>query len=163
MGGYLDDLKIDKYRLDEEWQTQALKFCEWAEKEVEALYLKDKVKEQLDLVKAQLDSAVRKNPEVYGLEKVTEGAIQNVIFQHKDYMDVSRAYLDAIKEARILGVAREAFDHRKKALEKLTELFLSQYWAEPREGKITKEVREEQAKDQHLQSLEGRLGRRMIK
>ena len=161
--GYREELEIDKFTLDTEWQFQSIKFSEWAEKEVEALYLKDKAKEQLDLVRAQLDSSVRKNPEAYGLEKVTEGAIQNVILQHKDYMDISRAYLDAVKEARILGVAREAFDHRKKALEKLTELFLSQYWAEPREGKITKEVREEQARDQHLQSLEGRLSRRMIK
>ena len=157
MSSYKDDLEIDKNNLDEAWQYQALKFAEWAEKEVEAMFQRDKLKDQLELQRAGLDSLIRKNPSNYFLDKVTESAIQNIILQNENYQKSNTAYLDAVKQAKIFGVAREAFDHRKKALEKLTDLFLSQYWAEPREGRITKKVMEEKDKDVHLKSLEGRI------
>lgn len=155
--GYKEDLEIDKDNLDEAWQYQALKFAHWAEKEVEALSQRDKAKEQLELMRANLDSHIRKNPNSYFLEKVTESAIQNIILQNENYQKANNAYLDAVRQAKIFGVAREAFDHRKKALEKLTDLFLSQYWAEPREGRITKKVMEEKGREDHLKSLEGRI------
>lgn len=78
----------------------------------------------------------------------------------KDYQQANDEYLDAVKEAKIFGVAREAFDHRKKALEKLTDLFLSQYWAEPRESGTTKKIREEANRTEHLDSLEKRMSGR---
>jgi ssRNA-specific RNase YbeY (16S rRNA maturation enzyme) len=155
--GYKEDLEIDKNALDDAWQYQSILFCKWAEREVEAQFNRDKAKEQMDLVRARLDSDIRKNPKLFALEKITESAIENVILQTKEYREANNNYLNTIKEAKILSVAREAFDHRKSALTKLTDLFLSQYWAEPREGKATKIVRDEQAKDRHYEVLEERL------
>ena len=60
--GYKDDIKIDKHNLDVEWMNHAVLFIEWAEKEVEAQFEKDKAKERLDLVKAELDSRIRSDP-----------------------------------------------------------------------------------------------------
>ena len=124
--GYKEDLEIDKYSLDTEWQNQSLKFANWAEKHVEALFEKDKCKEQLEIVRAQTDHKIRTSV----TEKITETAISNKVTLDPEYMKANSAYLEAIKTAGILGVGREAFDHRKKALEKMTDLFLSNYWAD---------------------------------
>lgn len=158
--GYKEDLEIDKDNLDEAWQYQALRFAEWAEKEIEAMFQRDKLKEQLDLQRAILDGHIRKNPTSYFLEKVTESAIQNIILQNENYQKINNDYLDAVKQTKIFGVAREAFDHRKKALEKLTDLFLSQYWAEPKNTKNREESRNTQNKDKHYEELEKRFNRR---
>jgi hypothetical protein len=127
--GYKEDLKIDKYALDEEWLKQPTLFINWAEEFVEAQADRDRKKEQLDLIKAELDNIIRSEPEKFGLTKVTEGAIQNIILTEGSYRDAQDKYLTAIKQAKILDVAKEAFDHKKKALENLTQLFLAGYFA----------------------------------
>ncbi len=127
--GYKEDLKIDKYALDEEWLKQPTLFINWAEEFVEAQADRDRKKEQLDLIKAELDNVIRSEPEKFGLAKVTEGAIQNIILTEGSYRDAQDKYLTAIKQAKILDVAKEAFDHKKKALENLTQLFLAGYFA----------------------------------
>lgn len=137
---YKDDLSIDKYILDEEWQEQPKKFAEWAEKEVEASFIRDKAKERLDLVKAELDSRIRSEPFKYGIDKVTESSIQNTILRQQLYMEASEALIVATRDVKILNVAREAFDHRKKALEKMTDLFLSNYWADKGGERLEKAV-----------------------
>jgi hypothetical protein len=143
---YNKDLEINKFALDKEWEKQASLFCEWGEKEVEAQFNKDKLKEQLDIIRAELDGQIRSNAILEGL-KITEVAISSEILKNKKYQKANNDYLEAIKEAKILGVAKDAFDHKKKALEKLTDLFLAGYWAEPKE--VTK--------DNHTKMLERRL------
>jgi hypothetical protein len=137
---YKKDLQIDKYQLDNAWISQPLLFCEWAEKAVEASFERDKAKEQLELTRAELDGKIRSNPSDYGLEKVTESAVSNAIIQDPIYKKANSYFLESVKNAKILDVARESFDHKKKSLEKLTDLFLAGYWAEP---KIKTEIKED--------------------
>ena len=54
------EIFIDKNSLDEELVRQPQLYCYWAERETEALYERDKCKEKLDLVKAELDGDIRK-------------------------------------------------------------------------------------------------------
>jgi hypothetical protein len=151
--GYKDDIKIDKHNLDREWMNHALLFIEWAEKEVEAQFEKDKAKERLDLVRAEMDSRIRTDPSHYGIDKVTEGSIQNTILRQQIYMEASEAFLLASKNAKILNVAREAFEHRKKALEKITDLYISGYWADPKIKKEVKEGMDSNTREEHLKVL----------
>jgi len=159
---YKKDLVIDKFNLDDAWEDQALKFCEWAEKAVEAAFERDKAKENLDVVRAELDGKIRSNAIEAG-EKITETAISNKIILDKKYQEANQQVIDAMRNVGILNVAREAFDHRKKALEKLTDLHLSSYWSEPKEGKITKEVREDKDKKEHLEGIGKALMKRRSK
>lgn len=140
---YKNDLKIDKFNLDDAWENQALLFCEWAEKAVEASFLRDKKKENLEIVRAEVDMEIRREAVRSG-EKLTENAIASIIIQNSRYRNANKELLEAVKNQGVLNVAREAFDHRKKALEKLTELFLAGYFAEPRQTKTIREGREKQ-------------------
>lgn len=124
--GYREDLVIDKFSLDIEWQNQPVKFAEWSEKAVEASFERDKAKEQLEIARAQIDSKIRTT----STEKLTETAISSRISLDKDYQAANNKYMEANKNLGILNVARDAFEHRKKALEKMTDLFISNYWAD---------------------------------
>jgi hypothetical protein len=128
---YRDDLKIDKHALDEEWMWQSIRFSDWGEKEVDAQNQVDKAKAKLELTKAKLDSKIRSQAEQSG-KKITETYITNTILQEPEYQTALDEYFEAMKTQGSLDVGRKAFEHRKKALEKLTDLYLSNYWAEPR-------------------------------
>lgn len=161
--GYKEDVEIDKSSLDYEWLRQASLFMYWGEQEVEAQFLRDKTKERMDLKRAELDSQIRKEPKSFGLgEKVTESAILNCILLHPDYKKINEEYLENTKTVKTIGVAKEAMEHKKKALEKLTDLWISGYWSDPR---IKKEAKEEVGrfdKESHEKALNdnSRLQRR---
>ena len=137
---FKDDLQINKFALDLEWEKQPVLFIEWAEKSVEASFVKDKTKEKLELIMAELDMEMRKDPNSFGIEKITETVVLNTIKRHLRYQEIYNLYLESIKSFKLFEIVKEAFDHKKKALEKLTYLFISGYWAIPNISSGSKEV-----------------------
>ena len=127
---YREDLKIDKFRLDDMWENHPSVFADIYEREVEAQFERDRAKEKLDLIRAELDQSIRADF-AKSNEKITESSIANKILLHKDYQEANSKFLESVKTAKHIAVGREAFEHRKKALEKLTDLFLSNYWSVP--------------------------------
>ena len=127
---YKDELIIDKHNLDVEWINQSKVFAEWGEELVYAQERTDKAKANLDLIKAQIDSKIRAN-NIGG--KTTESQILNMIIQDSEYQKAIVEHIEAKKQEGIIEIARKAFEfQRNKALDRLTDLFLSNYWAEPR-------------------------------
>ena len=127
---YKNDLIIDKHNLDTEWMNQSLIFAEWGEELIFAGERTDKAKAKIDLVRAQTDSKIR---ELNTGSKITESQISNLIIQDEEYQKVVFEHIEAKKQEGIIEVARKAFEfQRNKALDRLTDLFLSNYWAEPR-------------------------------
>ena len=127
---YKDELTIDKHNLDVEWINQSKVFAEWGEELVYAQERTDKAKANLDLIKAQTDSKIRAN-NIGG--KITESQILNMIIQDSEYQKAIVEHIEAKKQEGIIEIARKAFEfQRNKALDRLTDLFLSNYWAEPR-------------------------------
>jgi hypothetical protein len=160
---YKKDLEIDKNNLDGEWEQQSLLFAKWAEKAVEAAFDRDRAKENLDIVRAKLDQKIRLQASTTN-EKITETAIANKIILDIEYQEANQQVIESAKNLGILNVARESFDHRKKALERETDLYLAGYYSEPKESKFTKSVRgenEEREKTEHYRTLdESRISRR---
>jgi len=129
---YKDDLRIDKYSLDTEWEKQPMVYMKWAENYAEAVFERDKAKRALELVKAKIDSDIRQNPEKYGFDKKpTEAAIVSEIVQSAEYQDVYDEFIQANKRMNILAGAKEAMSQRKKALESLTDLMIAGYYSQP--------------------------------
>ena len=127
---YKDELTIDKHNLDVEWINQSKVFAKWGEELVYAQERTDKAKANLDLIKAQTDSKIRANN--IG-SKITESQILNMIIQDSEYQKAIVEHIEAKKQEGIIEIARKAFEfQRNKALDRLTDLFLSNYWAEPR-------------------------------
>jgi hypothetical protein len=150
---YKEDLAIDQNALDIEWGRQPLLYAKWAEMAVEAAFQYDKAKERLDVARANLERKIRGNPAEYGIDKITEGAIQSAISSDKDFQVQNENVLDAKRNKGMLDVAATSFDHRKKALENLTSLFLAKYYAEPYVSQSAKKVIEGQSAEGSKQAL----------
>jgi len=144
---YEQDLTIDDSALDIEWLEQPrlmMKYIRYASQTSRDL---DKAKENLDIVKAEMDLKIRSNPEKYGLEKITEAAIQNTILTSKQYQEVNQTMLDARYEAEMAKGAVRAMEQRKDALENLVRLHGQQYFAGPKVPRdLTWERQERQKK-----------------
>lgn len=146
--GYKEDIQIDIDALDKEWVKQAATFQYYAKQEAVALYERDQLADDLTLTQAQLDGDIRLNFGAHGFEsKPTEAAILNSIKQNPRYIKANSLLMKASCKAKIVGGAVRAFDHKKKALEKLTDLYLSGYWAAPKIKSEAQEVYGEQAQE----------------
>lgn len=115
---YSQDLKIDKNKLDTEWVQQSSKLFRYIMMCARAEYALS------GLIRTVRDD-ISNNPEKYSISKLSEVAIQNVL-------ECDESIRKARKLIRYLSGMSRAMEHRKKALEKLTELYLSGYWAKPR-------------------------------
>lgn len=126
---YEEDLKVDKYNLHTQWEDQPILYAKWAEKHVYAIRVRDRIKEDLDILTAELDLEIR-TVGMDGVEpkKITETAIKGAILLDKGHKELVQKLNDANHDAEILAVAKTAFYHRKAALSGLTELFVTNYY-----------------------------------
>lgn len=122
------DLQIDKYGLDEEWSKQASTFHKWSVQLAEAEMERDRAKENVDLVRAELDMLIRQKPYEFKIEKITEAAINSAIITDKKYKDSVDEYLKLKYNHKIIQSAIESLNHKKFALDNLVRLFLSEYY-----------------------------------
>src|SRR3990172_5316733 len=134
---YIEDLKIDKYSLDEECIDQPRKYNQWALIHVEMIATRDRIKQQLVLVRANTESVVRqlvgagRGGEI-GISKGTEAEIKSAVELNPDVIKAEENLIEANRKVGVFGIAREAFHDRKKELENLVQLWLSSYWSDPR-------------------------------
>jgi hypothetical protein len=161
--GYYDDLLIDRYNLEEECADQPRRSMEWGEKYAEAIFVRDKAKQNLKIVSAQVQQRIRQDPELYGVipgvRGVTEGAIQAALDTNQEILDAEDALLEAEKNLQIMKTAKDAFlSDRKIQLTNLVHLQLGQYYSDPVKSatSIGKKMQEEHLADNaRLKSQKG--------
>lgn len=129
---YHDDVMIQKGALDEQWERQPVLFLKWAERHAEALIESERAKTRMDVVKAELDKAMRLDPASFEMVKVTETAIDLAIRSHPKYVKAVEEYQDARLDALFLQAARDALWQKKEALENLTRLYCMGMTASPK-------------------------------
>ena len=129
---YEKDLFIDDSALDIEWLDQSMLFMKYAKNAAEVRKLFDETKQELDIVRAEIDKDIRENPDKYGLEKVTEGAIQSALLTSKKFQIANQKVLDAKFEIDMASSAVQAFNMRKEALENLVKLNGQSYFSGPK-------------------------------
>lgn len=157
---YDKKLFIDKYNLDEELVRQPQLYLDWALKSVEALKEKDNAKKDLDLVKAEAEESIRKNPKKYGIvtkDKVTETMIKTAIVLHFKVKKYNLLYLNAIDNARVLEKIEKSFSDRKKSLEGLVQMDLRLHFSEPKTPAVHKDRIEKDTKRAIRSGLKRRI------
>ena len=128
---YENEIKIDADALDIECADQAATFMKYAKNAAHARKDLDEIKQMLDIKKADLDQTIRKDPDKFGIEKITEGAILSAILTDKDYQRVTQGYLNAKYETDMAQSAVSAFNQKKDMLEVLVKLHGQSYFAGP--------------------------------
>lgn len=152
-----DFFDLDQKRIDQEWRNQVKKVIEYGTQLADARRTHEKAKASLDLIEADLDTAIRftdsveqqKEPPKGKTKKkaMTEGAIKNAIIIHKKYQYAKEKLINAKYEVDRLQVVMDALEHRKKALESLVQLWSREYYAEPRAPEGTSEKVKDMRKD----------------
>jgi len=133
------DISIDRDALDREWDEQSCLYFRYAMMLADARQELDTAKTELDLVQAELDQSIRADPEAFDIAKLTEGAVKAAILIQKEYKKAAKQLADAKHLVDVLGAAVGALDHRKSALSKLVELWICNYFSEPRTSGVSQE------------------------
>ena len=126
---YEEDCKIDETALDVEWLEQPSLMVKYCREEAKAKKEVDLAKEEMDLIRAELDKDIRTNPEEFGISKITESVVSNIILAHEKYFTAQHAFFDAKFEADITRGMVRTMEHRKTALENLVVLHGQKYFA----------------------------------
>lgn len=151
-----DFFDIDPNALDKEWVNQPRLYYTYASEAAEARDAWERAKAEKEVMEAEMEEAeaevslkIRRNPDGYNLEKVTEDCIKKTVLLQAEYKAAQRLLFQAqqkvIKAKSKLDLAEVAvktLDHKKAALEDLVRLRLANYYAEPRDpsgGKYDKE------------------------
>ncbi len=117
---------------------------------------RDRIKEKVDLVRAQLDKDIRSNPEEYDIAKITETVVSSAILMDPYYKKASEEYLDAKYEAGVAQGVVSAIDARKTMLELLVKLHGQNYFAGPR---VPRDLSAEREKSQ--KKVDGGVARKL--
>lgn len=149
---YEEDLYIDPDKLDEEWLRQPAAYLYYGERLADAQRDVDSVKEELDVLKATVDREARVQPGKYGIDKVTESAVSAAVTRDERIIAKGRELIEARHTVGVLKAAVEAMSQRKKALEKLSDLFIFGWNAEPRAGRADS-IREHKKRQREKDTL----------
>ena len=125
-------LHIDEDRLDREWARQADLFHDAALKLADARLALEEAEAEFALVEAEQDREVRLHPQTFGLEKVTDKAVANAVVRSTPYGAAQKQVIERKHAADVLKALVDALSHKKAALEYLTRLRLSDFYADPR-------------------------------
>ena len=157
---YEQDVNIDERALDVEWLKQADLMRKYAKHAADTKKEMDESKERLETGKAKIEMGIRQDPKAYGLEKVTEGAIQSTIQLQQEYQKLNQDYINAKYENDVAVAVVRAIDQKKTALENLVKLLGVSYCAGPQAPRdLTEErLKEKEQKEQNKKVKARRRG-----
>ena len=126
-----DFFEPDKHHLDTELVRQPQLYWEHAERLADTRRDHERAEAEKDLTWAELDAKIRGNPGDWGLDKVTESSVEQAIVRSTRYQKAVANAIDKKHDMDVAYAAVTALDHRKRALEKLVDLRLAEYYADP--------------------------------
>lgn len=126
------DLQVDPNALPEQWQQQPALMLEYGTALADAQRAEDEAKAELAVVQARLSRDIRDNPGAFGLGRATDAAVADVMPSQCAYIEARTAVTEARHHARVCKAVVDALSHRKAALQGCTDLWLRQWYAEPK-------------------------------
>ena len=148
------NLEINVLELDREWSIQPRLARKWNAKLAAAEAEARRQKDQFEFVEAELTLMAAENPEEFGIRKSTKDQIEAAVICHKRYQHALRDLRDAEEAVGKLKSVTIGLEHKKKGLEKEVDLWMSGYFAEPRNRDGSKEAMTDMT--MRRQALKGR-------
>jgi len=125
-------LAIDENNLLDEWKSQAAMMLDVGIRLADAMQEEDEARAALALADAEVDKAIRMDPPYYGVTKITETTVANAILQQSEHIENLEVLHRAKHAVRLLRAAQDALAHRKSSLQGMTDLWLRQWFADPK-------------------------------
>ena len=124
---------IDMDNLDREWADLPEDIKEACDMLADAKYLIATREAKLKLTEAELSSTIRLNPERFGIQKVTEAAIELAIPQQRTYKRILLRLNKAKRKADYIKSVVSALEAKKKALEDSVFMWSAGYFGKPKD------------------------------
>src|ERR1700734_889691 len=125
------DRSIDPKQLDVEAVALPDLIGDWGREAIEARYRKEALELQLSRLESDLETKVRRNPEKYGIEKVTDKSISAKVKTIASYTEVEDQILEATRTFGHFDMAMKALEVKRRMLEYLGDLHGKLYFAGP--------------------------------
>jgi len=123
---FTDDIRINRFKLDEENEIQSSLHSYYGSQQVEAEKEWKEAKDNLDLVYAQRDIHYRKNPP--DDIKVTEATAKSLVEADAEVQKAKEKLRVAEHALNTLNMGLKSIDMKRSALNNLTELFTKDYY-----------------------------------
>jgi hypothetical protein len=130
--GYNEDMAIDPHHLDEEMLRQPQIYVKYAKLAVKAEKEAKKAEREYDLVKADYERRIRRNPHHYDLtDKPTESAVKGKAETMPKVKRMYKRYIRAWSKSKTMQKIEKGFSQRKGMLEALSRYDVKMYYASP--------------------------------
>jgi len=126
------DLEVNSNNLEEEWIIQPSLYMYYSEKYANAVLERDKSKRDLELVEAKLDLFIHQNWETEFSKQPSELLRRDYVISQSEYKEKLDLLINANYKVNLLQSAKNAFEHRKKALEQIVTMNITGYHSEPK-------------------------------
>jgi len=127
-----DALSLDKLALDYEWLRQTYLVNQATNLLADITFKRDRAKAKLAYESAKLANYIRSEPDEYNIKgTVTDGKVREIVTTDYKIYELEQTLHEWEAELVAANGVRRALEHKKAALEELTRLFLSGYWATP--------------------------------
>jgi len=126
----LEDLKINRFKLEDEAENQPSLFYHYSEIASEARENRDKAKAKLKETEARIGLDYRSGKRV-SEAKLTEASIAAAVDTDPEVMEARKKYLSAEAELGKAVSAEEAMQQRKAMIGHLVQLYTMQYYSKP--------------------------------
>lgn len=151
-----DDIRIDESAIDIEILQQSELMLEYLHIEADARNDLDRAEDELDVISVELDRDIRRNPEKYEVEKITEPVVSATIKLQKKYSKAHDKALNCKHEYNSAKSAVRAIEVKKTMLENLVKLHGQSYFAGP---SVPRDLQAENAKKQRKSNEKIKLKR----
>lgn len=129
---YEKAVAIDPDKLDEEIFSQPGLYMKFSEIYSEAERRREKLKNKLGILEADLDFEIRSKPEKFGLKSlksITESLVKNTIQRQEEIQELNEKIIQSNYDLNIVKAAITSLEHKKKMLEKAVDLYNGQYFS----------------------------------
>lgn len=130
---------IDEHHLDRECVKLPTQYHQVAYQAAETARDIDELKAELKVAEAEIRLKVRSSPEKFGLEKVTEGVLDEIATLNPKVMELGKKIRRKEAEAAMCKAMVSTLEVKKRSLTNLVELHSAGYHAEVRPSKAGRE------------------------
>lgn len=123
-----NDLKINKYKLDEECLTHASTYNRYAELATKAKTELAKAKDKLALITAQRNIAIREEASK-SKDKITERMFDSLLESDKEVLKAKKELREIEQVSASFNAMLDSFEHRKSELDNLVKLYCAGYYS----------------------------------
>jgi hypothetical protein len=156
----MNDLIVDRSRLDEQWAEQPVLMSRFCEAEAEARRDYEDEQDRLKAIMAEIALEVRATPSKFGLEKTNNDIVKEVVDCHAEVVEQRRVIREARYALDVASGATISCVDRRKALQNEVDLWMAGYYSLPVEPRMPSQTDDDPPMNRTRRRVNARMRQR---